>query len=241
MDRNKKLRRNTIIALSIGLPIYIFIFLMLFFNHERGSNWHINMLVDLLCLSLIPIAVIILMIVIPICVNGARYKSIEEEINDEKSENPETSHDVLAILKDNEKEIFVLAYYYLDDMIRPALYNKYGKRLTSIDLHTSLFSYKKINPLPHVKSPETNVRIMRIRNKRTKKQMIFFATGLADAVLRFNGRAPERFRCGALGKFSLYGCEYTAEDKHEVEINGTAFPMEETLVDFMFIAKKETA
>ncbi len=240
MDRNKKTRRNTIITLAIGLPIYTFIFLMLFFNHERGANWHIDMLVDLLCLSLIPIAVIVLMIIIPICVDGARYKSIEDEVNDEKSENPETAHDVLAILKDDEKETFVLAYYYLDDMIRPAVYNKYGKRITSIDLHTSLFSYQKIYPLANIRNREANVRIMRIRNKHTKKQMIFFATKLANANILFNGRTPERFECDALGDFSMFGCEYNEEDKHEVVINGVTYPLRETLVDFMFISKIET-
>lgn len=240
MDRNKKTRRNAIIALSVGLPIYAFIFLMLFINHDRSGQWHVNMLYDLLCLTLIPIAIIIAMIVIVICVNGARYKSIEEEVNDEKCENPETAHDVLMVLSDNEKETFVLACYHLDDIIRPAMYTKYGKRLTSIDLHASITSYKKIYPIPNLHSKDANVRIMRIRNKRSKNQMIFFATKLANANIIFDGKEPELYECEGLGEFRIFGCPYTADSKPEVTINGEAYPLKQTLVDFMFISKQET-
>ena len=240
MDRNKKLRRNAIIALSVGIPIYTFIFIMLLFNHGRTDAWHINFLVDLLCLSLIPIAIILIMIVTVICVNGARYKSIEDEVNDEKSENPETAHEVLGILTDNEKETFVLAKFYLDDMIRPAVYNKYRKRYTSIDLHASLISYKKIYPIPNVKSRDTNVRVMRIRNKHSKNQMIFFATKIANANLIFNGAEPENYECEGLRDFSVYGCEYTSDSKPEITINGENFKLKQTLVDFMFISSRET-
>lgn len=240
MDRNKKTKRNAIIALSVGLPIYTFIFLMFFFNHGRSSSWHINMVFDLLCLSLIPVAIIVMMVVIVICVNGARYKSIEDEVNDERSENPETSHDVLTVLSDNEKETYVLACFHLDDIIRPAVYNKYGKRLTSIDLHTSIISYKKVYPIPNLHSKDANIRVMRLRNKRSKSQMIFFATKLANANLLFDGREPERYECGDLGGLTVFGCPYTKDSKPELTVNGTVYPLKQTLVDFMFIAKQET-
>lgn len=240
MDKDKKLRRNAIIALSVGIPIYAFIFLMLMFNRGRSDVWHIDMLVDLLCLSLIPIAIIVIMIVTIICVDGARYKSIEDEVEDEKNENPETAHEILGILKDDDKETFVMAYYFLDDLIRPAVYNKYGKRYTSIDLHTSIISYKKVYPIPNVSSEDTNIRVMRIKNKHSKNQMIFFATKLANANIAFDGKAPENFECEGLGGFSVYGCEYNSESKPRIEVNGKSFPLKETLVDFMFIAKKET-
>ncbi|HCA04732.1 MAG TPA: hypothetical protein DEO32_02420 [Ruminococcaceae bacterium] len=236
MDRDKKLRRNAIIALSVGIPIYAFIITVVMLNH----TWHANFLVDLLCLSLIPVAVIVILLITIICVDGARYKSIEDEVQDEKNENPETAHEVLEILTENEKEAFVLAYFFLDDMIRPAVYNKYGKRYTSIDLHTSLISYKKIYPVPNVNSKDSNVRIMRIRNKHSKNQMIFFATKLADANLSFNGIKPREYECEGLGSFSIFGCEYAENSKPEVTINGKAFPLKETLVDFMFISKHET-
>ncbi len=164
----------------------------------------------------------------------------EDEVNDEKSENPETAHEVLGILTDNEKETFVLAKFYLDDMIRPAVYNKYRKRYTSIDLHASLISYKKIYPIPNVKSRDTNVRVMRIRNKHSKNQMIFFATKLANANLMFNGAEPEKYECEGLGDFSVYGCEYTSDSKPEITINGEKFKLKQTLVDFMFISSRET-
>ena len=235
MDRDKKLRRNAIIALSVGIPIYTIIFLMLMFNHF----WHINFIVDLLCLSLIPIAIILIWIVTMLCVNGARYKSIDDEVNDEKSENAETAHEVLQVLTDNEKETFVLARFMLDDMIRPAVYNKYGKRYTSIDLHAALISYKKIYPVPGLQTDETNIRVMRIKNKHSRNQMIFFATKLANADIIYNGKAPEKYECGSVGGFSIYGCEYTDTPKPEITVNGKVFPLKQTLVDFMFISNQE--
>ncbi len=235
MDRDKKLRRNAIIALSVGIPIYTIIFLMLMFNHF----WHINFVVDLLCLSLIPIAIILIWIITVLCVNGARYKSIEEEVNDEKSENPETAHEVLQILTDSEKETFVLARFMLDDMIRPAVYNKYGKRYTSIDLHASLISYKKIYPVANLLSDDANIRIMRIRNKHSKNQMIFFATKLANANIIFNGKTPEKYECNSINGFAIYGCEYTDAAKPEITVNGKVYPLKQTLVDFMFISVRE--
>lgn len=170
---------------------------------------------------------------------AVRFSSIKEEIYDYKDKYPDDAHYVLTILKETERDCFVLAYFQKYNALCPAVYTVKHKRYSYLNLRVQQTYFKKI----YLTDSENGeyLRVYRIKNKSTKSQMLFFAANIPINGIAADGvSVPALTEPGQFGNFTVFGIEESSKQEYtSVTVSGVVYPLEITPVSYYFIGKNE--
>lgn len=193
----------------------------------------------ILTLVLAIVIILISYIILVIKIYGIRFHSIKEEIQYTTDTYPSDKHSVLTFLQQTEKDCFVLAYFKKSGEIRPAVYTKYGRKITLLDLRTDTIFYKKICLSVNNDYNTDNVRVRRLRNKSTNTQMVFFASDIDPLDIYIKNRKADYY--GSIGKFSVYGMIDDTEtvNTNVITINGCEYQLIDNINNNSFINRNE--
>lgn len=221
----------------LSLAIVIMIGIILFFVVKSIDNIFIAIIVIVLSLAAL-IGIIILLDVMS--KRLLIFDSFADEMKFSKEKDYE-KHKVIGILKQTNKDCFVLSYFYYNNEIRPAIYKKHKNSIGLIDLYADVTYYKTIYFDEYDLSENKNIRIRRIKNKSTNSQMIVFASAIKNLEIYINDvKVPEIDCQGKLGQFSVYAIlENADENCNIVNINGQQYSLAEKLNNNIFINIKE--
>lgn len=241
--KNKSLFSRMVSATVILLIGFICIAIIttlcfiILFTYVSSENIKQTVITTILSLVII-ISIISLLIVLPKYL--IEFDSFEDEINFSKIKGL-SKHTVLLILQETKNDCFVLANF--DDYIgiRPAVYKKRRKRIGLIDLYQKTTWYKKIFLDKSENNDNNDIRILRIKNKSSKTQMIVFTTKINSLDIYINNvKIPKIDFENKIGEFYLYGKIENSKTMNctTVNINGSNYNLMESKAN-KFIGKDE--
>lgn len=215
--------------------IYFFVF-----NFDNPDTWYpIIYKKTLFSLPLILFAILAVVVSVNIS-KVMRFNSIKDETYHYKDKYPEDAHHVFSVIIKNKHDSFVLAYFNKKKEICPAVYTMYGKKYSYLNLNAEEKYIKKIY-LEDISS-ENYIRAFRLKNKRTKSQMLFFATDIKPLEIKLNGVKVPKINCPKkLGNFDIYAYDESQQNtvSEFVNINGRNYRLNETTVYNCFISENE--
>lgn len=171
--------------------------------------------------------------------NTIRFDSIKEETFYYNDNFPDDAHYVLTILKETERDCFVLAYFKNRQEIKPAVYTIHKNRIAYLNLRVETTYFKKI--YLDENAFENYIRVYRIKNKSTKSQMLFFAANIPiNEIAADEVSVPTLTKPGQFGDFTVFGIEESSKQEYtSVTVNGVVYPLEIIPINFCFIGKNE--
>lgn len=220
----------TAITLLIGLiciATVITIFFITIYIYIRSKNIIQSVIITIVSLIIV-ISIILFLLIAPKYL--MYFDTFENEIKYSKKSGL-SKHTVCLILQETNRDCFVLANF--DDYIglRPAVYKKQNQNIGVIDLYQKMIWYKKIILHNYKNNNNNEIRILRIKNKSSKNQMIVFATKIHSLSIYINHiEIPKIDSKHTTGEFSLYGIIEPAKTINctIVNINGSNYDLLES-------------